>query len=69
MPPERGSQKGIFSIITGTASMQKTPPKKTKNIHNVPPHNTVSHQPLYSEEIFTQRVDKNWEGFNSQIKT
>ena len=45
-----------------------TPPKGTKSVHSVPFYNTKSHQPLYSEEVFTQKVSKNWEGFNSQIK-
>ena len=57
MPLKGRSQKGIFPIITGT-----------ENVHNVPPYNTESHQPLYLEEIFTQKTSKDWEGFNSQIK-
>ena len=54
--------KGIESVeVTQTA----TPPKGTKSVHSVPPYNTESHQPLYSEEILTQKVSKSWEGFNS----
>jgi len=30
-----------------------TPPKRTESVHNVPPYNTKSHQPLYSKEILT----------------
>ena len=48
----------------GTESVQNAPPKGTKSIHNVPLHNTESHQPLYSEEILTQKVSKNWKEFN-----
>ena len=33
-----------------------TPPKRTESVYSVPLYNTESHQPLYSEEIFTQKV-------------
>ena len=42
--------------------------KKTESVHNVPPYNIKSHQPLYSEKILTQKISENWEGFNSWIK-
>ena len=51
--PIRRSQKGIFPIITGTVSVQKTPPKGIGSIYNVPPYNIKSHQPLYLKEILT----------------
>jgi len=53
----------------GIESVQDAPLRGIESIHSVPPHNTESHQPLYSEEIFMQKVSKNWEGFNRQIKT
>ena len=43
-------------------------PKKTESIHSVFSHNITNYQPLYLKEILTQKVGKNWEGFNSQIK-
>ena len=79
MPPKRRSQKDIFSIIIETESIKATQPKETKSaaatpfkktesIHNVPPHNTENHQPLYLKKILTQKVNKNQKGFNNQIK-
>ena len=64
--------KGTESIkatqLKGFKNAVTTPLRGTKSIHNVPPYNIESHQPLYLEEIFTQKVSKNWEGFNSQIR-
>ena len=62
MSPDRRNKPGIFLIITRTESIkaaqlesqyvETTPPRGTKSIHSVSPYDTVSHQPLYSEEIF-----------------
>ena len=60
--------KGAESVKAAQKCVEATPPKGTESIHSVPPSNTESHQPLYSEKIFMQRISKNWEGFNSQIK-
>ena len=46
-------------------SVAATPPKGIESIHSVPFYNIENHQPLYSEEILTQKVSKNWEGFNN----
>ena len=46
-----------------------TPPEGTESVYSIPPYNIKSHQPLYSKEIFIQKVSKNWKEFNSQIKT
>jgi len=43
--------------------------KKIKSVHSVPLYNIINHQLLYLKKILTQKVSKNWEGFNSQIKT
>ena len=42
-----------------------TPLRGIESVHSVPPYNTESHQPLYSKEMITQKVSKDWEGFNS----
>jgi len=66
--------------LKGTESMQSAPPKRTESVRSAPlrgiesmqstsPYNTGSHQSLYLEEILTQKISKEWEGFNSQIKT
>jgi len=76
IPPEKRNQKGIFPIVIKAESVKvtqlerkgsavATPPKETKSVHSVPLYNTKSHQPLYSEEIFMQKVNKDWKGFNS----
>ena len=76
MPPERKSQRGIFPIIIETESVKATQPEETKSavatpfkgtesVHSVPLYNTKSHQPLYLKKIFTQKVGKDWEKFNS----
>jgi len=61
--------KGIKSMqsapLKETESVQSAPPRKTESVHSVPLYNTKSHQPLYSKEIFMQKVNKNWEGFNN----
>ena len=49
----------------GKENVQETPLKGTESIYSVPPYNTESHQPLYSEEILIQKVNEDWEGFNS----
>jgi len=46
-------------------NMAITPPKGTESVHNIPPYNTENHQPLYSKEILTWKIGKDWEGFNS----
>ena len=47
--------KGIESVkVTQPQEFKSavaTPPKRIESVHNVPPYNTESHQPLYSEEI------------------
>ena len=45
--------KGAESIKAAQTSVEATPPKGKESVHSVPPNNTESHQPLYSEEIFT----------------
>ena len=49
----------------GKKNMQEVPPKGTESMQNASPYNTESHQPLYSEEILTQKTKKNWKGFNN----
>ena len=60
--------KSINTITpkTGTESMWATPLNKGKeSVHSVPSTSPESQQSLYSEEIFTQKVSEEWEGFNS----
>ena len=75
MPTGR-NQKGIFPIITETKNVkavqlkeiknvETTPPKGIESVHSVSFYNTKSHQPLYLKEILTQKINKNWKGFNS----
>jgi len=63
------AKKTFFFIITETESVQKTPFRKTKSVHSILPYDTESHQPLYLEEILTQKVGENWKEFNNWIKT
>ena len=42
-----------------------TPFKGIESVHSVPLYNTESHQPLYLKEVFTQKINKDWERFNS----
>ena len=76
MLPEGKSQRGIFLIVIKTESVKATQLKETgsaaatpfkgiESVHSIPFYNTESHQPLYSEKIFTQKISKNWKGFNS----
>ena len=76
MPQKGRNQRGIFPIITeiesmkatqltGSKSAVTTPPGGTERVHSVPFYNIESHQPLYSEKIFTQKVGKDQEGFNN----
>ena len=51
-----------------TKSAAATPFKRTESIYNVSFYNTISHQIVYSEEVLMQKVSKNWERFNSQIR-
>ena len=64
MPPKGRNQRGIFPIIIKTEnvkatqlketkSMAVTPPKEIENVHNIPPYNIESHQPLYLKKILT----------------
>jgi len=59
--------------------MQSTPPKRTESVCSAPPkgiesmqnvslYNTESQQTLYSEEILTKELKKEWKGFNNRIK-
>jgi len=52
----------------GTESVQDTPPREIESMQSASFYNTESQQPLYSEEILTRELEKEWEGFNSQIK-
>ena len=63
-------------MLVKIESMKATQPQKSKNtatifskgtesIYSIPLYNTKSHQPLYLEEILTQKISENWEGFNS----
>ena len=74
------SQRGIFPIIIEIKSIkaaqleeiksvEATSFKGTESVHSVSLCDTKSHQPLYLKKILMQKVNKNWEGFNSQIKT
>jgi len=46
-------------------SMQSAPPRGIESMQSASPYIIDSQQPLYSEEILTQNVSKEWEGFNS----
>jgi len=52
----------------GTESVCSAPPKGIASMQSASPYNTESQQTLYLEEILTKEPDKEWEGFNSQIK-
>ena len=49
----------------GKKSVQEAPPRGIESIQSASPYNTESHQPLYLEEILTQKSKKDWKGFNS----
>ena len=60
----------------GTKSVQSAPPKETESVQSAPPretesmqsasfYNTKSQQTLYSEEILTRELGKEWKGFNN----
>ena len=63
-----GAESMKVTQLQKSRNTATTPPKGTESVHSVPFYNTESHQPLYSKEILMQKVSKNWEGFNSQIK-
>jgi len=63
--PLEGKESMQNAPPKGKESVQEAPPRKTESMQSVSPHTTESHQPLYSEEILTQKVSKEWEGFNS----
>jgi len=65
MSVEATPPKGTKSVKATQICVKATPPKGTESVHSIPLSNTASHQPLYSEEIFTQKVSENWKGFNS----
>ena len=49
----KGTESMKVTQLKRSGSAAATPPKGTESVHSVPPHDTESHQPLYSEEIFT----------------
>jgi len=67
MPPV-GIESMQSAPPKGTESMQSAPPKGTASMQSASPYNTESQQTLYSKEILTRELGKEWEGFNSQIK-
>ena len=65
MPQVKGTENVKATQLKRFKSVAATPPKRIKSVHSVPLYNTESHQPLYSEEILTQKISEYWEGFNS----
>ena len=49
----------------GTESVQSAPLKGIKSMQSVSLYNTESQQILYSEEILTKELKKEWKEFNS----
>ena len=67
MPPV-----GIESVqdapSKGIESMHSAPLRGIESMQSVSLYNTESQQILYLEKILIRELDKEWEGFNSQIK-
>ena len=67
MPP-KGTENVKATLTKMEDNVRATPPRGIKSIQSAFFYNTESQQTLYLKEILTKELEKEWEGFNSQIK-